>query len=502
MKNLATGFRLLEVKFLEHPYLNNLNLKFYDDVDLDSEFPYKTVIIGPNGIGKSNILSNIIKIFRELSYIKINGKRTVFVDGKFQIKYLINSVTYFYSNYDENNQNKFELVFKINDTIVKHDDIILPQRLIANSISITDKYPYIKDQNYFPIYKYLGIRTSTLSAGTRSYTNRTVEYIIDSLQEKEFSVQLKEMLIFLGLKEKLEIIYFPRYRHHFFTSDLNETKFRGFFENYKKYAPNRKTQPWGTPRYDKIKKDYKLIEQLISFINDLSTKLIPYKDSKNSKCIVYDILNDKSLVSKHNLLNELYKLDIISFPEINLEKDNHKYSLIEGSSGEYHFVSSIIGILASVTNHSIVLIDEPEISLHPDWQMKYINFLDKCFKKFNQSHFIIATHSHFLISDLEDKTSTIIGLRREGSIKSEAIEHNTFGWSAEEVLYGIFNVASTRNKYLAQDISEILKTLSKSEYDVTSVKEKIKKVLEFKLELKDIDPLKKILQTLENKFLK
>ena len=43
------------------------------------------------------------------------------------------------------------------------------------------------------------------------------------------------------------------------------------------------------------------------------------------------------------------------------------YSIAESSSGEFHLFSSFVGFMASIKLYSLILIDEPEISLHPNW---------------------------------------------------------------------------------------------------------------------------------------
>ena len=65
-------------------------------------------------------------------------------------------------------------------------------------------------------------------------------------------------------------------------------------------------------------------------------------------------------------------------------------------------------IFNNISRNSIVLIDEPEISLHPNWQIKYISFLKKVFAEYNSCHFIIASHSHYMVSDLNPENSSLI----------------------------------------------------------------------------------------------
>jgi hypothetical protein len=200
---------------------------------------------------------------------------------------------------------------------------------------------------------------------------------------------------------------------------------------------------------------------------------------------------------------------MISSPEIQLKRAGG-YSLQESSSGEYHFFSSIVGLMATVKpTNSLVLIDEPEISLHPNWQMKYLTFLRELFShpEYSTCHILVATHSHFLISDLKGDSSKIIGLKRTGR-EIEIIEMpkgiDTFGWSAEDVLYNVFNVLSTRNKFVAEDIAKILNELSSGEKNKINKlsKEKYDELLELETALKDNDPLKRVVKTILTKVSK
>lgn len=162
----------------------------------------------------------------------------------------------------------------------------------------------------------------------------------------------------------------------------------------------------------------------------------------------------------------------------------------------YHFFSSMVGLMATVKSNSLIFIDEPEISLHPNWQMQYLSFLRELFSEieFASSHLFVATHSHFLISDLEGKNSKIIGLKRENN-KIEIVnlprDINTFGWSAEDVLYNIFNVRSSLNYYLQADLTELLGMISNGIRDVDKIETIMSKLN--KLPKRENDPLQEII---------
>ncbi|WP_082582789.1 ATP-binding protein [Frateuria sp. Soil773] len=63
----------------------------------------------------------------------------------------------------------------------------------------------------------------------------------------------------------------------------------------------------------------------------------------------------------------------------------------------------------------VVLVDEPELGLHPDWQARIIDFYRKLLPEGQgrSSQFIFATHSPFIVHN--GNTAKVIVLRKEGS---------------------------------------------------------------------------------------
>jgi len=135
--------------------------------------------------------------------------------------------------------------------------------------------------------------------------------------------------------------------------------------------------------------------------------------------------------------------------------------------------------------------------------MKYVDHLKSIFKKWNSAHFILATHSHFIVSDLEGESSTVIGLTGQTPhVSIELFDYNTYGWSAEDVLYNVFDVASTRNKFVAEDIANILNQLSNGQKDKENIipKELFDKIISLQTALKDNDPLKTVVNSILKKI--
>lgn len=490
-------FRLLELQIYNHKFLDKLKLNFAEN-SKDNNEPFTSLIIGPNGTGKSEIISIIANIFREQDIYnnkykhRLSSKKTLVkaikystykrqlmrIKKKFVIKFLLNNNEYLFSNI---NAHEVKYRFRAEKS--------LPNKVIAISIFLNDRFPMVKSGKD-DIYQYMGVRRSPQVAGTRDYIKKIVNDFSIIANKKNFRDQITKMLQFLGFKNKLCISHYPRNKSIFFNGDLTIKSFHDYFKNWKKYS-NRKTEPWSINYYKKIYKDKDLISDLVDFINFI----VQNKNQISSRSWVYlfNIFEKVAGLKKQLiLLDHLRRLDILSFPGIEVEK-NDSFDIENTSSGEYHFLLSFLGILSKIEDDSLILLDEPDISLHPNWQMKYINALKSIFSEYKSCHFIIVTHSHFLISDLEPKSSSLIALTKdqEGIISQIEVPKSTYGWSAENILFNVFGVRSVRNYYFEENLRDLLLMISNKSTSFDEIKFLIEKLSKYILDEKD--PLNKVL---------
>ena len=97
----------------------------------------------------------------------------------------------------------------------------------------------------------------------------------------------------------------------------------------------------------------------------------------------YGLLNKELSLIKDNKHSNLITIkSTIDCREIPLEKL---------SSGEKHVII-LCYLLAFVEKDHLLLIDEPEISMHVEWKENFIGNLNRCLDK-TMSKSIIATHS-------------------------------------------------------------------------------------------------------------
>lgn len=180
-------------------------------------------------------------------------------------------------------------------------------------------------------------------------------------------------------------------------------------------------------------------------------------------------------------------------------KNNTRLAFEDCSSGEKHIVFAFLSILSAIEENSLILIDEPEISLHPEWQIQYISLLKRVFKSFPGCHIILASHSHYFVSDLEGSSSSIVVLKRaltNNFAEAELLVDDTYAWSAENIIYNVFGLRTTRNYYFESDLQKLICMIQESNIseldNVTLLVDKLKKYV-----FDDTDPLNIVLKQAE-----
>lgn len=114
-------------------------------------------------------------------------------------------------------------------------------------------------------------------------------------------------------------------------------------------------------------------------------------------------------------------------------------------------ISALLALASVIDNASLVLIDEPELSLHPEWQVDYVNLLSKTFARFKGCHFVVATHSPMVVSQLP-KHANLITLDQPSLPPSEKIS----GQSADYLLAEVFGAPMPGNLYIRERVVEAL----------------------------------------------
>lgn len=143
-----------------------------------------------------------------------------------------------------------------------------------------------------------------------------------------------------------------------------------------------------------------LRKMLSAYTSDYENKLNIYNDLSARIEIFKEIVN-KKFKYKHMDIDK--KEGLVFFSD-----KGDKLSPTNLSSGEQHELILLYELLFIVKSNSLILIDEPELSLHLSWQQEFIKDLLRIIQ-ISQFDAIIATHSPEIIYDKWDLTVELKG---------------------------------------------------------------------------------------------
>jgi len=160
------------------------------------------------------------------------------------------------------------------------------------------------------------------------------------------------------------------------------------------------------------------------------------------------------------LLNELEDMkEVLSrFPSFILDIYDNDISFFGLSHGERSILLSNALLYESAMDKTsqdiLICLDEPDLSLHPEWQKKYINELIKMFSQTTKNfHFLITSHSPFILSDIPKEN--VIFLKNGKQDKTVTID--TFGANIHTLLsHGFFMNDGLMGEFAKGKINEIL----------------------------------------------
>jgi predicted ATP-binding protein involved in virulence len=138
------------------------------------------------------------------------------------------------------------------------------------------------------------------------------------------------------------------------------------------------------------------------YLDDSNQKLEIYSDLASKLELFIDLINKRFLYKKISIDKKVGFVFTSTITQKNIP-------LSGLSSGEQHELVLFYQLLFNTEPNSLLLIDEPEISLHISWQNHFINDLRDVIKLTNFSA-IIATHSPDIINNNWDLTIQLKGI--------------------------------------------------------------------------------------------
>ncbi|ABM31129.1 ATP-binding protein [Paracidovorax citrulli] len=164
----------------------------------------------------------------------------------------------------------------------------------------------------------------------------------------------------------------------------------------------------------------------------------------------------------------------------------------ELSSGEYHMLSTMLAVGFALEPKAVLLMDEPENNLHPQWQRDLMSAIfDVCDKVRLDGHVIISTHSPLIVGSVPESSSVV-----DMSSEPTRLSLVSYGASSDELLLSQFGVGSSRNAIVVETIQRAISMVENGSYggeDFLGLVPDLKKI---RAALTDNDPLISVIDAL------
>jgi predicted ATP-binding protein involved in virulence len=420
--------------------------KLFDIFDYDIEFKKEgiTILTGPNGYGKTTVLKILDALASQ--------------NGFFFVRLLFKKIILKFSNGD-----KITLEKKKEDEVTaifadKQKPVIWNSKSMSKALKSLDYFRQI-DEN-----RWIDRRTDEIYTTDSLLQKALIEYpeLAGELRTGEYpkipSVYfIREQRL---LRPVLDTRIRPRQRSIFeLHSDKEVGTFSNTIEEYAKELreniketlakssqinqeldssfPRRLFDQQQDISEEEFKKRFDKVKQIQKSLNEFGLSDVkedshPTYRPENAKALyVYIEDTEKKLAVFSELLGKLKAFtDILNerrftFKRMDISnEDGFKFSTHQGkslqlgdlSSGEQQEVVMLYELLFKVKAGTLVLIDEPELSLHVVWQKQ---FLDDLFQiiELKKINIVIATHSPQIINNHWDLTIDLEELRDAETFK-------------------------------------------------------------------------------------
>jgi len=202
----------------------------------------------------------------------------------------------------------------------------------------------------------------------------------------------------------------------------------------------------------------------MKFLERWPVKKIHWVDEKAQ---VHEFALQREIASVLRAEAVLVKLKVLKSIRVYVDKGESSgpFEVQNASSGELSLISSLLFLTAEVESNSIVLIDEPENSLHPGWQRAYVDKVLAALTYRNVS-VIIATHSPLLVTGALIAHNNLVSVfqmlhREPQRLRLQNLDSGDT--SIEAVLWKAFDVVTPANHFISEEVVEAINRFERDE---------------------------------------
>jgi len=372
-------------------FKENTEMEFNDDFN---------ILIGPNGSGKSNLLDILTICVRQffLKPYSINENN----DNQGFFKQITTQQAYgnirqmLEKFYGDSSTSKIQI-----DFLVKKEDIENIKVLASKTDELNNILSnYRNAQNYKNHIAQIKQWDFTIFSEDEQLSYMITDYNISHNQDNKH----KTFLEYLNYFELLLILIkdLPIIKLH--TNYLYFSPYRG--ANLQNLQANLSSQNFYQVLQSLVNATSKTMFSLISLSTIyFAEKRRNFEDKANSRGYQEQWDNDEEVKLVTKYLKKLgydWNLKLVNINkniyEIILTKEGKEFYINQASSGEKEIINFLLGVFAFNINNGIIIIDEPELHLHPKWQNVLLNLFTEL-SKLTKNQFILSTHSPIFITD-------------------------------------------------------------------------------------------------------
>ena len=247
-------------------------------------------------------------------------------------------------------------------------------------------------------------------------------------------------------------------------------------------------------KFEEIQTYSTTLSKEYEFINTINSNVIRDIPSyiatrRNYLATIEEDLTMKEITNKVvNEINSIFDILELDVKLKGFSKDEKTMPIFENSAGEEFNINDLssgekqlflrtLSIKMLEPKNSIILIDEPELSLHPKWQQRII----EVYKKIGENNqIIVATHSPHILGSVSNENIFILYRNINGKIEAKTGDEldSSYGQPVEKILKDIMGLKSVRTPKIDRDIQELRKLVDEDKYDTKEFKEKYNNLLE------------------------
>lgn len=423
---------------------NIKSFKEKTEINLDKNI---CIFIGPNRGGKSNLLDIIIFSLRSF-FVPFYRALPQRVGGQIiediQRESVFHPINIFLEKYIGNEQTDslLEITFEIGNKDIANIKFLKEHKETFNDTLKTYRNKPLKNLDFLDSWNLESLAEG--SKVTYKIKNHNIAAIQAGLSQTFFEyLNYYELFTILvtkikGLKLNPIFLYYPPYRmvsQDDFIANLSQDNFHELLLLYSR-ANSKEAASLGkisTNYFAYKRRKFELLggEYKENFKKDAEVKIV----SNFLKKLGYDWITECIEDRRNEYM-------------VTLKRNGREQPINKASSGEKEILNFLLGTFAFNINDGLIIVDEPDLHLHPTWQNLLIDIFNKLSVQ-NNNQFLLVTHSPSFIN--EKTIDNVVRVYSDNNI-SKLVQPNKESLPGSKELLHLINTLNNEKIFFADKV--------------------------------------------------